>query len=153
MHKASLTALANAAVSELRALLAKALIGFYCLTWNHTGYKAEKPVPKEPMATTPAEANNLLTAFRGSYGRLCHLTCKALRDGAPQSEVLEAFQGEGAYGAPALNRIRTAWVETNEALRRARTTHTMDECVAVAQGVREAHEGEWMVEIPAGVAA
>lgn len=103
------------------------------------------------MATE--DPTNLLYSFRGSYGRLCHLTCKALHDAAPPGMVAEAFVGSGSQMAPVLNAIRTAFVECKEALHRAAEDYTPQEITRVAVEMRRAHEREWDVEIPTSVAA
>lgn len=100
------------------------------------------------MATE--DPTNLLTAFRDSYGRLCHLTCKALYDDEyTEDAIMEAFSGAGGNMAPALYRIRTARVEAFANLKRATEAHGFNAVCDVAKEMRHAHETEWQREIPA----
>lgn len=107
------------------------------------------------MAQTPQDPTTL-EQFRDSYGRLCHLTCKALREAhengaGTERYILEAFEGAGGSMAPVLYQIRSAYVAANADLKRTAEAFPMEAITKVALQVRRAHEGEWMVEIPASV--
>jgi hypothetical protein len=144
----------------VRTLIARVLIYLYAMTWNATGYDqqagplgasdardgTEKTHPEGSTMATE-DPTNLLYSFRGSYGRLCHLTCKALHDGAPMDLVAEAFEGSGSYGTPVLNAIRTAWVAQNAAMMRAVENYPLSEIRQMTDQAAKAVAGEWFIDV------
>ena len=99
------------------------------------------------MATE--DPTNLLNEFRGSYGRLCHLTCKALHDGEDKMTVHRAFNGD--VTSP-LTKILTAHGVCHEALKATQPRIPMRAIHRHALEIRVANEREWGVEIDAKAA-
>jgi hypothetical protein len=140
----------------VRTLLGNVLVYLYAMTWNATGYSQQagplrasnaRAGSSEGSTMATEDPTNLLYSFRGSYGRLCHLTCKALHDGAPKNLVAEAFEGGGSYGAPVLNAIRKAWVAQNAALMRALENHPLSEIRKMTDEAAKAVAGEWFIDV------
>lgn len=96
------------------------------------------------------DPSGLLNDFRTSYGRLCHLTCKALYDGEDRMSVYRGFNGDITSG---LTKIVRAHADCAAALRATQPRIPMRAVRRHALEVRLANEREWNVEIDARVAA
>ena len=134
----------------MRRLIARVAIYLYAQTFNATGYgravRGRVTPPKRQDRTMPTEdLAKLRNDFQAAYGRLCLLTCQALRAGEDRAKVHQAFNGNVL--SP-FTKIVKAYQGCHAALQAAQPCGETA-IVETAHMTRRAVEGEWMVEIDA----
>lgn len=93
--------------------------------------------------------DEFVATFQSSYGRLCVLVARALRQGRSREHVLEASRGRGSQPAPVYMQIRVQRRFVYSALDACKSASVpWADIRRAARTSKRAVEGEWMLKIP-----